>query len=497
MAQTLSGQGVVSSAAQRTDLFRPLPTDPMQWLLTHFPLSFQNAQGQTIPMGEHHERFWRWLWALRPGQPSSTFIAIWARAGGKSSSIEMGAATVGYFGLRRYGLYVCATQPQADDHVANVATLLEQLGVERSLNKYGHSRGWRVNRVRTIDGFVLDAIGLDALRRGMLLDRMRPDFPICDDLDDQSDTELTTQKKIATLTQRILPSGSAAMAVVGVQNIPNANGIFAQLADGRAEFLLDREISGPFPALQDLPETDWWTSVPSTAGGPPQIRITAGRPTWVGQGIPECEALIAKIGIRAFLIECQHRVALLEGELFKRYWFRLVADWPREARKVRYWDFASTKVTADSLDPDWTVGLLVGFLRGQYWVIDMQRVRESPKHVEDLVHQTALIDGRAVEVWLEQEPGSSGVMVAEDYQRRVLAGFTVQAQRATGSKLTRAKPASSATQAGNMFVVQAPWTEAFLSEIVQLGLPGVHDDIADCLSGAVHALTASAPIRMW
>jgi predicted phage terminase large subunit-like protein len=495
-ATLAQGMTAADEAATRTALFRPLPSEPMSWLLQAFPTYFQNTRGEPIPMAAHHEALWRWLWALRPGEPASTFIALWSRGGGKSTTSELGAVAIGYFGLRRYALYICSTQQQADDHLATVATAFESLGVERAINKYGVSRGWRVNRLRTIDGFTLDSVGLDTAIRGVRIKEMRPDLFILDDLDDQSDTDLTIQKKVATLTRKILPTGASSLTVLGVQKLPNVNGIFAQLADGRAEFLIDRVISGPHPALRDLPATDWYRHE-ARPDGPTQVRLTAGTPTWVGQGLAECEALIAKIGPTAFLIECQHQVALLEGDLFHRAWFRLTTAWPEDARWIRVWDFASTEPSPANLDPDFTVGLLLGTARGQYWVRDMQRVRLTPKKIEDLVQQTAHVDGRAVEVWILQEPGSSGSAVVEDYQRRVLPGFSVHGRRETGSKYDRAKPASSATEQGNVWLAQAPWTATFLAEVPLFGLPEVHDDIVDCLSTGVIILSERGPVRMW
>jgi predicted phage terminase large subunit-like protein len=464
-----------------------VPADPLAWLRTTFPTYLQTPAGAPVPFAPRHEDFWRWLWALRPGVAASSFLGIWARGGAKSTSVELGAAVVGYFGLRRYALYISSTQSQADDHVSNVATMLEKLGVERALNTYGYSQGWRVNRLHTADGFTLDAVGMDKAVRGVRRDEDRPDLLCLDDLDDQHDTPLTIEKKIDTLTRKLLPAGAASMAVVGVQNLPNMDGIFARLADGRAEFLLDRTLSGPHPALANLPETDWYVLEP-TPEGPLRVRITAGTPTWAGQDLAACESLIAKIGVRAFLVEAQHKIALLEGELFKREWFRVVDDWPHEATLIRFWDFASTAVQPGT-DPDWTVGLLVGLWRGQYWLIDMQRVRATPKNVEELVLATARYDGRRVEIWLEQEGGSSGATVVEDYQRRVLVGFTVSAWHPTGSKGERAKPMSSAAEHGNVFVVQGAWNQAFFAEVPLFGLPGVHDDIVDCMSGAHYALT--------
>lgn len=312
----------------RTGIFRPLPADPLAWLLVTFSTYFQNAQGQPVSLASHHEDFWRWVWSLRAGETALSFLAIWPRGGGKSASVELACACMGYYGLRRYGLYVSSNQSQADDHVSNVATMLEKLGIDRQLNKYGFSRGWRVNRLRTAEGFTLDAVGMDTAMRGVRLDEMRPDILCLDDLDEEHDSSATIAKKITTLTRKILPAGATSMTVLGAQNIPNTDGIFAQLADGRAAFLLDRFISGPHPALRDLPAEDWYRLVPS-ADGPTRVEILAGTPTWSGQGIAECEALIAKIGVSAFLVECQHQTQRLKGTMFQRHWFRIVQEAPK------------------------------------------------------------------------------------------------------------------------------------------------------------------------
>lgn len=492
MAQHLSAAlGEGPAVSPRTTLFRPLPPDPMAWLLATFPTYFQNARGEPVPLAPHHEEFWQWFWALQPGEAQRDFIAIWSRGGGKSTGLELGAACAGYFGLRRYGLYICGVQKQADDHVANVGRLLELLGVERAINRYGFSRGWNINRLTTADGYTLDAIGLEAALRGVKRDEMRTDIIFLDELDEQLDTMDTTTKKIDVLTRSILPTGANSLTVVGVQNMPNRDGIFAQLADGRAEFLLDRHVSGPHPALRHLPPQDWYVREPRPEGGT-HLRIVAGDPVWAGQERADCEVLLNRIGPLAFQVECQHLIAQLGGTLFRREWFPLVGDWPRQASLVRYWDFAASEepgARQRAKDPDWTVGVLMGLWRGQFWVIDLQRVRRTPKGVEDLVRQTAALDGRSVSIWLEEEGGASGKAVTADYRQRVLLGYTVRVWHATGSKGERAKPLAAATEAGNVFLVRAAWNAAFLDEVAQWGLPGVHDDIVDAASGAYYALT--------
>jgi predicted phage terminase large subunit-like protein len=149
-----------------------------------------------------------------------------------------------------------------------------------------------------------------------------------------------------------------------------------------------------------------------------------------------------------------------------------------------------------SQDPDWAVGTLMAELNGQYWIINVLRVRLSPKGVEDLVRQTAALDGRGVDILIEQEPGASGKTVIEDYQRRVLRGYSVYAVPATGAKTERAKPASSAAEAGNIFLVRGPWITTWLDEVALFPLVA-HDDQTDTLAHGVNYLSKCPPLRVW
>ncbi|GEM_PF-3677974 len=62
--------------------------------------------------------------------------------------------------------------------------------------------------------------------------------------------------------------------------------------------------------------------------------------------------------------------------------------------------------------------------------------------VEQLIRQTAELDGRAVRIFMEQEPGSSGINTIDHYCRRVLSGYAFYGIRPTGSKEERARPVS-------------------------------------------------------
>ncbi len=176
------------------------------------------------------------------------------------------------------------------------------------------------------------------------------------------------------------------------------------------------------------------------------------------------------------------------GSIFLREWFKdqFVNIIPIDAEKVRYWDMAATKPKPHT-DPDYTVGALVGLKNGQYYIGDIQRFRKAPPETEAIVKTTAELDGRYVRIFMEQEPGSSGVAMIDHYARNVLVGFTFRGIKTTGPKEERANPLSSAAEAGNVKLVRASWNGELLDEFEAFPI-GSHDDIVDAVSGAVQQL---------
>lgn len=185
------------------------------------------------------------------------------------------------------------------------------------------------------------------------------------------------------------------------------------------------------------------------------------------------------------------------GGIFKREWFPIRDDYPRDIRMVRYWDLAATEQKKGA-DPDWTVGLKLGQTsEGLYYVIDVRRMRGTPREVEALVKQTAQIDGPEVAIDMEQEPGASGKNTVDYYRRKVLSGYAFRSVRPTGSKRVRAGPVSSQAEAGNVILVKGPWNREFLDELEMFD-QGAHDDQVDGLSGAFEHFNQQAgpmPIR--
>jgi hypothetical protein len=291
--------------------------DWRKWVTSMFPTYASK------PFADHHVDFWRWVWDIEEGIRPRPFVAIWPRGGGKSSSAEMACVAIGARKVRKYVWYIGTTQDQADKHVENIADMLESSEIaanhrllsQREIGKYGNSRGWRRSRLRTASGFTVDAIGLDTARRGSRVKDARPDVQIYDDIDEKHDTAKTIEKKIQIITTSLLPAGSNDLAVMMVQNLIHPDSIFAQLADGRAGFLYDREVSGPHPAVRGL------TYEERPGGG---YVVTGGVPTWEGQGLATVQEQINEWGISAFEAEAQHEVAAPLGGIWDHVIFRHV-----------------------------------------------------------------------------------------------------------------------------------------------------------------------------
>ena len=331
---------------QVQQLLAPIPSiDPLKpsiqegdnwddWLRSYFHCYFSRS-GEPVPFAEFHKELWDWVWMLRPGVRPTPLIAVWSREAGKSTNAEIACVAVGARRVRRYGLYISSTQDKADDHVGNVGSILENSDInnedpslaQRRVGKYGQSKGWRRNRLRTASGFTLDALGLDSAARGAKIDEVRPDFIVFDDIDQDGDTEARVMKKIDQITRKILPAGAHDVAVLGVQNLVHGNSIFVRFVDGRADFLVNRKISGPHPALKDM------TFEKDREG---RVTITHGIPTWEGLDLKRCQSIIHDIGLNAFLAEYQHDKSAQQGAFFGDIWvesilcidpFRIPENW--------------------------------------------------------------------------------------------------------------------------------------------------------------------------
>jgi predicted phage terminase large subunit-like protein len=101
-----------------------------------------------------------------------------------------------------------------------------------------------------------------------------------------------------------------------------------------------------------------------------------------------------------------------------------------------------------------------------------------------MIAQTAAEDGPAVAVRMEQEPGSSGKALVDQYSRYVLPGYDFMGIRSTGDKITRARPFAAAAANGNVRLVRAPWLTDWMDEMSTFPEAANHDDQVDSVVGA-------------
>lgn len=295
---------------------RRIETSYDTWLKTLF-YSYVNSD-----FAPRHREFWHWVWALETGVRPRPFVAIWPRGGAKSTSAELATALCGATGKRKFILYVRGTQDKADESISNIAGLLERSTIDRyypdlgqrKVGKFGNSKGWRRESLRTSSGLIVDGIGLDVASRGIKVDEYRPDLIILDDIDEKHDSEDVTKRKKVTITESILPAGSSDLAVLAIQNLIIPHGLFSQLAKPDCDFLLDRVVSGPYKAIEGLE----YKPKESGIG----YRITKGVATWEGQPLAVCENQINTWGLLAFLRESQHEIDEDKGGMFKGITFK-------------------------------------------------------------------------------------------------------------------------------------------------------------------------------
>ena len=308
----------VTPAEARAELERRAmrPKDWRKWLREMFP------KHTGYSFAGHQVEFWDWVWTIQLGVDADPFIGIWPRSGGKSTNAEMAVAALGARDERKYCVYVCETQDQANDHVDAIGEMLTSQRQYPALatpkvSVVGTRAGWRRNRLITSSGFIVDALGLEVQKRGAKIEEQRPDLFVFDDIDHPEDSKSTTDKKRLRITNDLLPAGVIeGLAVIAIQNLIKEDGIFAELAIREdtedlkaADYLGTRIISGPVPALEGL-----------THEG---NKITGGTPTWEGQSLEHCQALVDKrFGITTFLAECQHDVGVPDGGMFSHLDFR-------------------------------------------------------------------------------------------------------------------------------------------------------------------------------
>jgi predicted phage terminase large subunit-like protein len=200
------------------------------------------------------------------------------------------------------------------------------------------------------------------------------------------------------------------------------------------------------------------------------------------------EEVEASIGEFAYACQFLQTPIPRTGGMFKTE--RIVTDTPSKklVQVIRYWDKAASHDAGC-----YTAGVkMAKDVTGRFWVLDVVRGRWSSDRREEIIQSTAELDGRGVEIGIEQEGGSGGKESAEGTIRR-LAGFRVRADRPVGDKVLRADPFSVQVNSGNVSMVQGEWNSAYTGEL-QYFPASKYKDQVDASSGAFSLL--SKPVKV-
>lgn len=188
--------------------------------------------------------------------------------------------------------------------------------------------------------------------------------------------------------------------------------------------------------------------------------------------------------------QLQQRPAPRGGGMFQRDDLQIVSGAPAElTRVVRGWDLAATRGGGD-----WTAGVKMGVADGRVYILDVRRLQGSPGQVKSAYQACAELDGHSCPISMPQDPGQAGKAQVASIARD-LAGYDVHFSPESGSKETRAAPLATQAEAGNLYLVRAPWNDSFVSE-ASVFPNGRHDDMIDAASRAYMRLIMKRPRKV-
>lgn len=185
--------------------------------------------------------------------------------------------------------------------------------------------------------------------------------------------------------------------------------------------------------------------------------------------------------------QLQQRPTRRGGRFFETEKMEIVDAAPAMASRVRAWDKAATDEGGD-----WTAGVRVSVAEGVVYIEHVARAQIETFARNKMIKQVAKLDGSAVAIHIEQEPGSGGKDSAL-VSIKELAGYIVHAKPVTGSKQTRAAALAAQVHVGNVKIVRGAWNRDFILEL-QAFPTGSHDDQVDAASLGFLKLAAEVDV---
>jgi hypothetical protein len=255
------------------------------------------------PLGYRHEKLYEWGNKIELGKHLNARCEFWPRGSGKTTAAHILIAWLCTCMTRRHVLYVAKTAGDAEKVMISIMAKLLRVGAKPKRSEFtGKTSGWKSSQIITENGFCVTVVGIDQDVRGLKVEDLRPDFIVIDDVDSLGDSIRAVLRKLEIISGTILPAGSIDVTCLFIENLIHSNSISSMLAtnDPRCEILSDRECSEVYQALDNCVIK----TIPATQFAPATYQVY-GDPTWIGQGIEECQHMLNTIGPSMFISECQ------------------------------------------------------------------------------------------------------------------------------------------------------------------------------------------------
>ena len=189
----------------------------------------------------------------------------------------------------------------------------------------------------------------------------------------------------------------------------------------------------------------------------------------------------AVMGDYYFNSQYQQRATAPEGNIFKRYWFRVSPMFPLDYR-IQYWDTAD----GEGEDNDYWSCITLGVGTFGILIEDVFREKMSADNgIEEINRRYDMFDREDEPisvVWVEaKSSGKSCVSIIRASDSNVPVDEDVP----KGDKVMRAGTITTTCKNRRVMLLHhSPWIRAFLEEITSFPM-GVNDDQVDCLVGGV------------
>lgn len=173
------------------------------------------------------------------------------------------------------------------------------------------------------------------------------------------------------------------------------------------------------------------------------------------------DTLKIKLGIYNYAGQIEQTPVPMTGGLFLAEKIQIVKTLPeRIVRVFRSWDKAGTDGGGC-----YSAGVKIAELaNGTYIVLDSISGQWRAEKREEIILQTAELDGKSVKIVIEQEPGSGGKESAEATVKN-LRGFSVYVDRPSGDKALRAEPFATQVNIGNVYLLEGAWNKTYIDEL--------------------------------